>query len=76
MNRVAILTPLVVGVAALFTFKRRWIENFAMSHLKKHVFVPFHVAIISAIIVSSNALPSMVLMLFAVLVDKVRIFIL
>jgi hypothetical protein len=30
MNRVAILTPLVVGVAALFTFKRRWIVNFAM----------------------------------------------
>jgi hypothetical protein len=48
MNRVAILTSLV-GVAALFTFKRRWmIVNFAISPLKKRVFVPYHVAIIWA----------------------------
>jgi hypothetical protein len=56
MNRVAIPTPLGAGVAALLTFKRRWIVNFATSHLKKRVFVPYHVAIISATIVSSNAL--------------------
>jgi hypothetical protein len=69
MNRLVLQTPLVVGVAALFTFKRRWwIVNFVTSGLKKWVFVPYHVVIISATIVSLNALPSMVLMLFAVLV--------
>jgi hypothetical protein len=35
MKRVTIPTPIVVGVAALFTFKRRWIVNFATSCLKK-----------------------------------------
>jgi hypothetical protein len=31
VNRVAIPTPPVMGVAALFTFKRRWIVNFVMT---------------------------------------------
>jgi hypothetical protein len=62
--------PFGVGVAALFTFKRRWIVNFATSHLKKPVFVYYHVMIISATIVPLNALPSMVLILFSVRMDN------